>query len=31
MFFALSGDANDEGLQPHDLAARVFAGAGNDA
>ena len=27
MFFALSGDANEEGLEPYDLAERVFAGA----
>jgi ABC-2 type transport system ATP-binding protein len=31
MFFALSGDANVEGLAPYDLAERVFAGAGSDA
>jgi ABC-2 type transport system ATP-binding protein len=27
MFFALSGDATEEGLEPDDLAERVFAGA----
>jgi ABC-2 type transport system ATP-binding protein len=31
MFFALSGDAKLDALEPHDLAERVFAGAGNDA
>ena len=31
MFFALSGDANDEGLEPHDLAERALARARSDA
>jgi len=31
MFFALSGDANNEGLEPHDLAERALARAGSDA
>jgi ABC-2 type transport system ATP-binding protein len=31
MFFALSGDANDDGLEPHDLAERALARAGSDA